>query len=209
MDLASQALSTLTHGSSTAEREQPVPETWVERIFTRLTAQLGSKVADLYGGIDPAVVKTEWCEALAGFDPSEIARGIEACRTRVFAPTLGEFLRLCRPALDPEIAWIEAVAAMQERAQGKTGEWSHPAVYRAAHQMAYELRTGSFKDHRKRWEWLLNREFPKGWLLGVPKPTAAIGYQPDAGCRLPNEGERQKLADLRKNIAPAAPKEAA
>lgn len=206
MKTASQALSTWNPGALTDR--QPVPEVWVERIFTRLTAQLGSKIADLYGGIDAAAVKAEWAQALSGFEPAEIGRGIESCQTRVFAPTLGEFLRMCRPALDPEIAWIEACEGMQARGRGEVGDWSHPAVYRAAHQIAFELRAGSFKEHRKRWEWLLDREFRKGWLLGVPKPMTALGHQ-QASTRPPTPEERQALASLRGQIAPsAAPEDA-
>lgn len=202
MEHASSALSMWKPGALT-ERE-PIPETWVEAIFTRLSAQLGSKIADLYGGVDPAAVKTEWADALSGFDPSEISRGLTACQARVFAPTLGEFLRLCRPALDPEIAWLEAVEGMAARENGRNGEWSHPAVYRAASSMAYELRTSDFKAQRKRWEWLLNREFPKGWLLGVPGSMVRIGNG-GTETRAPNAAERQALAELRGKCAPHNP----
>lgn len=200
MQTASKALSTWNPGALTDR--QPVPETWVEAIFTRLSAQLGAKVADLYGGVDPAAVKTEWAEALSGFDPSEISRGITSCQTRVFAPTLGEFLRLCRPALDPEIAWLEAAEGMAARERGHKGEWSHPAVYRAASSMAYELRTSDFKSQRKRWEWLLNREFPKGWLLGVPASMVRIANG-GTEARPPTADERKALSDLRSGIASA------
>lgn len=204
MKSASQALSTWNPGALTDR--QPLPTEWVERIFTRLEAQLGAKLLDLYANADNDAVKAEWAEALSGFDPSEILRGIQGCQTRVFAPTLGEFLRLCRPALNPEIAWLEAHDGMFQRERGHVGDWSHPAVYRAAHQMAFELRAGSFKEHRKRWEWLLDREFRKGWLLGVPQPMTALGHAANAGTRPPTEEERQKLASIRAEILPAPTK---
>jgi hypothetical protein len=142
-----------------------LPTPWVEKIFTRLSAQLGHKVADLYACVAPDIVKAEWGNALAGFHPNEIKRGIDACQTRIFAPTLGEFLRLCRPALDPETAWIEA----SENLAGEY-EWSHPAVRRAASQMSWELRSSTFAEMRKRWVWILEREFAQGWE--EPEPEA-------------------------------------
>lgn len=190
MQQAANALSTWTPGSLTDE--PAVPETWVESIFTRLSAQLGAKVADLWGGVPPETVKTEWAEALSSFEPSEISRGLKACQTRAFAPTLGEFLRLCRPALDPEIAWLEAAEGMAARARGQTGEWSHAAVYRAASGFEHELRAGSFAQHRKVWTWRLEREMRKGTLLGVPKPMQALPNNPTTRGPTPDEWERLK-----------------
>jgi hypothetical protein len=119
MQQAANALSTWNPGSLTDD--PAVPETWIEAIFTRLSAQLGAKVADLWGGVPPETVKTEWAEALASFERAEITRGLKACQTRAFAPTLGEFLRLCRPALDPEVAWLEASEGMRDRARVAAG----------------------------------------------------------------------------------------
>lgn len=155
-----------------------LPTPWVEKIFTRLSAQLGHKVADLYACVAPEDVKAEWGCALAGFHPAEIGRGLNACQTRVFAPTLGEFLRLCRPALDPELAWIEAVDGL---AAGEGFEWSHPAVRRAARTMPYEIRSQSFAQCRKRWAWTLDREFEKGWEVepSAPKIKMATRKAPE------------------------------
>lgn len=135
-----------------------LPVAWVEKIFKRLAAQLGHKIADLYASVDPQDVKAEWGSAMADFHPEEIKRGLDACQTRVFAPTLGEFLRLCRPALDPETAWVEAV-------ENRDGQftWSHPAVRRTAGQMSWELRTSTFAANRRRWTMVLEREFAAGW----------------------------------------------
>lgn len=206
MQTASQALSTWNPGALTDPGAVPVA--WVEMIFTRLSAQLGSKVADLYGGVPPATVKAEWADALAGFDPSEISRGLKCCQTRVFAPTLGEFLRLCRPALDAETAWLEAADGMAQRVTGETGDWTHPAVYRAARGLEHELRSGSFKEHRRMWEWRLERELRKGWGNPVPPSLMRLPSMGPGGVpgRAPTTEERQRLADLRERMGvPPAP----
>ena len=119
----------------------PLPTPLVEQVFTRLTAQLGAKIADLYAGVDPVNVKAEWADGLAGYSYDEIMRGLKACQTRIFPPTLGEFCRFCRPALDPETAWLEAQACMAQREAGAVGDWTHAAVFRAAQAMGFELRT--------------------------------------------------------------------
>lgn len=173
----------------------PLPQRWVARIFDRLTAQLGAKVADLYAGVPAESVQAEWAEALAGFAPVEIDRGIRACQTRVFAPTLGEFVRLCRPGLDPEIAWFEAGEGMRAREAGECGDWTHPAVYRAAGHFAFELKTSTFAQVRRRWEWTLQREFAKGWGEDVAAPAPRIEHKP--ALRQPTEAERKALAGLR------------
>jgi hypothetical protein len=199
MKRADQALTNLSMSNGTMSAEKaPIPESLVEGIFTRLSAQLGAKVADLWGGVPPSAVKAEWAEALAGYNASELSRGLKACQTRAFGPTLGEFLRLCRPALDPEVAWAEAQAATQQRAQGAIGEWSHPAVYRAARDFEHELRTGTYRQFRKAWEWRLDREFSKGWQEDVQEPVQAIPHNPRT--RSATAAEREHLTRLRKAL---------
>lgn len=187
MQTAHTALSTLKPGY--LADHQPAPAAWIGRVFDRLSAQFGARLADLYAGVPPEHVRDEWADALADFHSSEIARGLKACQSRQFAPNLGEFLRMCRPALDPEVAWLEAYYGMRSRAHGDVGEWSHPAVYRAAAQFQFELRSGQFRDHRKAWTWLLEREFAAGWGHEVPAPLVQIGHtrQPKAAPPCPEK----------------------
>ncbi|MES2187292.1 MAG: hypothetical protein V4505_22270 [Pseudomonadota bacterium] len=160
---------------------EPLPRRFVARVFERLGAQLGARMADLYAGVAPELVQVEWAEGLAGFVDDELRRGIAACRSRVFAPTLGEFMRLCRPGLDPELAWLEASAGLRARDGGALGAWSHPAVYRAACAMAFELRSDSYTRHKKRWAWELDRAFADGWGEGVPPPAPRLPHRPRTG----------------------------
>jgi len=174
---------------------RPIPRAWVARVFDRLTAQLGAKVADLYANADPRKVQAEWAAGLASYHEAEISRGIAACRERAFAPTLGEFLRLCRPALDPEWAWHEAGDCLRQREAGQVGDWSHPAVWRAACTMNTEVRSGDYQRHRTRWTYTLKREFAAGWGEGVKPPAMRIEH--NVKTRGPTEAERAALASLR------------
>lgn len=159
----------------------PIPTRWVEDLFARLTAIVGSAMGTVYAGADPELVKAEWAEALAGFSADEIKRGIAAVRTRRFPPNLPEFLHLCRPALDPEIAWHEAEAGMRAHAAQQAFAWSHPAVFWAAREFAYDLRTSSFAACRKRWEPALAAMWSLHAWPTIPDPQAKrVDHQPPA-----------------------------
>ena len=165
-----------------------------QNVFSRLEAQLGAKIADLFASAPKEAVLTEWASALSGFTKREVNRGLAICQTRIFAPTLGEFTRLCRPALDPEIAWLEAAEGLRARNAGELGEWSHPAVYRAATTMPFELSSSSFRQCQKVWTWRLEKEFAKGWGE-VPPVALRVGHEV-AKAAGPNAEQKKKIADL-------------
>ncbi len=185
MQHISQTLSTCTPpslGNPVAKHEgglkPPIANHVATRIgaevFARLIAQFGAKLLDQWAAAPGA--RDEWGCALADFHPAEIERGLTACRSRVFVPVLGEFLQLCRPALDPEAAWHEAAAGMAARERGEQGAWTHPAIYRAAQQMQWELRTATHATQRKRWAAILARQLAAGWG-DIPPPTLRITQQ--------------------------------
>jgi hypothetical protein len=177
-----------------ADGQLALPERMVARVFTRLRSRLGNKMADLYEGIDPAKVRAEWSTSLADMTPEELARGVNATRNAVFAPTLGEFRRMCRPALDPEVAWHEAQTGLQARDRGEVGEWSHPAVWRAAASMAWEVKTGTWRNSRARWTAALNKEFEQGWGEPVPPVPQKIEHRPTR--RTMPDDVRERMASL-------------
>lgn len=145
----------------------------VQYVFDSMKGQLGAKVADMWQGVDPSIIEREWSAGLAGFQRSELERGLMACRDRKFAPTLGEFTNLCRPALDPEYAWHEALDGLRERDGGESGEWTHPAVFFAAINMSVAVRGGEYPKHRTAWARVLKREIANGWRE-IPKPAMRV-----------------------------------
>lgn len=177
---------------------EPLPQHWVGKLFERLSGQFGSKMADLYLGIPPDVVQQEWAAGLAGFSGPELARGLDACRRRTFPPTIGEFAPLCRPALDAEAAWWEAGACLRQRDEGEVGDWTHPAIWRAACSMSLEVRSGELKQHRKRWSFLLKRELAKGLGDEVPIPVTLIAHNVKTGP--PSAEIRRALSALRQSF---------
>ncbi len=201
MKQAANALTTLKlkPGALMESRtDEPLPLELVANVFTVLTGQLGSKVADLWGGVPPGDVQAEWAAGLAGFRPQELARGLAACRNRRFAPTLGEFTVLCRPALDSEWAFLEAGDGLRARDSGEAGVWSHPAVYRAACAMGMEVRSGDWKAVRTRWGYVLARELAQGWGDDVRPPVPRLKNEVRTGP--PSEEVRRKLDELRLKV---------
>jgi hypothetical protein len=76
-----------------------------------------------------------WAEAFEEdrVTPDEIATGIRNLPKMYvdWAPNLGQFLKACRPKLDPLAALDEAVRQMRMRQECKD-KWSHPAIFWAA-----------------------------------------------------------------------------
>lgn len=91
----------------------------------------------MWAGTDLASVKAVWAEELGRLTPKAIAHGVEACKKggRRFAPTLPEFLELCKPT--PEslgipakpIAFNEAMAI--SCGSKRREDCSHPVVWHA------------------------------------------------------------------------------
>ncbi len=78
-----------------------VPEHVVDDLFTRLTAIYGQRFVDMWHQAEPQVFRETWGLGLKGFTANEIKRGIGACFHTKYAPTLPEFLELCRPPPKP------------------------------------------------------------------------------------------------------------
>jgi hypothetical protein len=143
----------------------------VRELFKRLQGILGTALGSVYSGADADLVIDEWGRALASFTEQELRNGLDRVATRRFAPNLPEFLQLCRPALDPETAWNEAAEGMREHAEGRRFAWSHPAVYFAAREMNYELRTSTFRAQSRRWEYELACQWSRKLFEPIPDPT--------------------------------------
>lgn len=144
-------------------------------------------------------MKRTWAEALAGYSPDEIKRGLEACLTRVFPPTLPEFLMLCRQPLDFEAAFVEAVEQLRLREAGED-RWSHPAIYWAAASIGqFDMRNASWGSIKARWTAALQAELSKREWPEIPPRREAL---PAPGrCTVPPDVAQQRLAGIRDMLA--------
>lgn len=157
------------------EAPPPVPVAWAARVIERMQALYGAKFAQQWEGIEPARLAEAWAQEIADYTAEEIQRGLASCRGRTFPPTLPEFLGLCRPTLNPETAYHEAVAGMSARSRGVIGQWSHPGVFWAARRVgAYDLLNMGWQAIRGRWEYALRDVMAQGKWEPVPHPRQRL-----------------------------------
>ena len=163
---------TMTLESSTSTT--PLPEKWVERLFERMLLEYGKRFGDQWEKADMDKLIAHWANELAGYSRAELKRGVDALSTREWPPTLPEFKKLCRRPLDATAAYYEAIAGTQERANGKYGKWSHPAIYWAAMPLSFDLREQTYSQIKTRWEAALNEQLDKGEWPEIPQPMVAL-----------------------------------
>ncbi len=123
--------------------------------------------------------KAAWAEGFdeEGLTPHDVAEGLRTCRRMSpdWPPSLGEFLRACRPGLVPENAFYDAVAGMAARRRGELGAWCHPAVYWSAVNVgSHDLLNCGYSVMKTRWERALAEELARGVWREIPTPSVAL-----------------------------------
>ena len=172
----STALAELS-GTSQAS-QSALPDTWIEKLFQKMEDRYGDLWATRYGSFPRSRVKQTWAEDLGDLSGEEVARGVAACRSAKFPPTLPEFRALCRPPIGFEIAFHEAVQQMSARESGKD-RWTSPAIFWAAVTIgAFDLRNGSWQSLEKRWRKVLQAEIDKGEWQPIPVRAVALPAPP-------------------------------
>jgi len=151
-----------------------MPISWVERIFDQMLLTYGKKFTDQWGGADPDKLIKFWCAGLAGYAGNEIKRGLSGLDVREWPPTLPEFKKMCRPSIDPLIAYYEAVSGLQERLKGEVGTWSHPAIFHASKGLQFDLLNQTYSQIKVRWETALAEQMEKGRWEEINKPVLMI-----------------------------------
>jgi hypothetical protein len=146
-----------------------------------------------------------WAEGFVeeGITMAEIKRGIaECCRLFDWPPSFAEFVKACRPALDYERAFAEAVEQMRRRDAGED-RWSTPAVYWAATKLGNDLQAHPYASLKGRWQAALDdavQSIRTGKLPdAVPQRRESL---PAPGqCSVPPEVAKQRLAGIRDMLA--------
>lgn len=143
-------------------------------LLNRIRAMYGQKFIDQWRGVTPGEMKEIWSVALADYSLEEVLHGLVACMSRIWPPTLPEFLTLCRPPMDYEETFFEAVKQMRKREVG-TDQWSRPAIYWAAVEFgSWDLRNASWDRAKARWTRLLDEQLGKTDLPPVPPRMDAL-----------------------------------
>lgn len=137
----------------------------------------------------------------------EIATGLRNCRKMFdWPPSLPEFLKACRPPIDKESAYVEAVEQMRRRhsADAKVRameSWSHPAIFWAAASFGPDLATYRHDQVAGRWSAALDKaleDYKRGGDRSVvPPPRVAL---PPPESSLTPEQRQEKIDHLKKEL---------
>lgn len=183
-----------TRQETSAANHAALPDEWMDRLFSRLSAMYGSKFADLWRGCNLAEVKTVWAKDLGGMSREELAAGVVGCRGRDWPPTLPEFLKLCRPPVDFGAALTEAIAQTIRR---KTGEdvWSSKAIFWAAQAVtSFELENRTRRDLEPLWREAFGRELAKGAWPDIPERATALPAPGETHTKAVADGAIERMA---------------
>ncbi|MTW11414.1 hypothetical protein GM658_12485 [Pseudoduganella eburnea] len=178
---------------------QALPISWVESLFKRMHFSYGARFADMWAGVNPDEMKQHWAQRLGELSRSELATGYRMLESRDWPPTLPEFIKLCRPNLDPEPAFYEALAQgiKRERADPHDPDvWSHPAIYWAWVKIgAFAIANQGYEALRPRWVDALRHYVELPGLEAVPEKRQELPAPGKA--RLRPERARELLSQLR------------
>jgi hypothetical protein len=142
-----------------------------------------------------------WAEGFVeeGVTMAEIKRGLSECR-RMFdwPPSFAEFLKACRPAMDYERAFMEAVEQMRRREAGED-RWSMPAVYWAATKLGSDLSSHPYQSLKGRWQAALDEAIEAIRTGKLPNeiPQRREALPAPGHCSVPPEVAKQRLAAIR------------
>lgn len=144
-------------------------------VVSEMRLMYGAKFGQQWQGLTPRELKESWDQKLSGMTEVEIRAGLVACLSRDWPPTVPEFLRLCRPWMNPEVAYHEAVHGMSCRRGGEIGQWSHPAIYWAAVATGtHDLLNSTYSTMKARWERAFSDELSKGQWAAIPEVREAL-----------------------------------
>lgn len=93
-----------------------MPDSWIEKIFSKFEGRYGSLFLDRWRGCDMANVRATWAEELANFadKPECIGHALRTLGTQKYPPTLPEFLEACRQAPRKEAPALRHVPTAED-----------------------------------------------------------------------------------------------
>lgn len=84
----------------------PLPASWVDHLFAKLSVRYGAAFLRQWPDADPALVKADWAEVLEGFDGASLAYALRYLPTER-PPNALQFRDICRRAPVAEAPKIE------------------------------------------------------------------------------------------------------
>ncbi len=164
------ALSTSTDWPAHA-----LPEDWIKSLFNQMALAYGNRFTDMWRGLNTTELKRHWAVALATLTDEELIHGVGALKMREWPPMLPEFIKMCRPVMDPVVAYHEALEQGGRRERGEDDSWSSPAVFWAWRKIGqYDFSRLAYAILKPRWEAALAAEMAKDAHPPVPPQLVAL-----------------------------------
>lgn len=152
-----------------------LPERIIEWLFDQMLSKWGKGFVDKWSVVDPEKLKRDWAKALGNLSESEFRHGVAKMNGFDRPPSQPEFLKACRPDVNPLNAYYEALEGSRSRERGEVGTWSHPAIFWASVRVsAFELMNQSYSQIRARWESALALELSKHQWEPIEAPKLHI-----------------------------------
>lgn len=168
-------MSTRDLSTSTPWPVNAIPEAVMKKFFLKMTNTYGVKFLDQWAGIPMRNVQMEWAEVMATLTQAELTTGWHKISTRDWPPTLPEFMKMCRPTLDPQVAYYEALEQGARRQRGEQEAWSSPAIFWAwAAIGAHDFNQLGYAVLKPRWERLLSAELAKPQQEPIPALAVSL-----------------------------------
>ena len=211
------ALSTLKQNGWLESRKWPDGSSCslMDRLFNRMDGTYPNRWRSAFANQSAiANWREAWAEAFdeERITAEEVKRGIVECRRRYdWPPSLAEFLKACRPPIDYEETYHEAVEQMRRR-ESDTDRWSSPAVYWAAVNVgSFDLQSSRYDQIKGRWKRALDEaisEILAGRLANnVPKRFVALPAPGQITLTPEEAGERMAEIMAKLRMATAMPDE--
>ena len=111
----------------------------------------------------------------------EAKAGIDRCiELYTWPPSFPEFLKACRPSLDYEAAFCEAVEQMQKRNDEEDERWSNPAIYWASVKLGVDIMNTVYLNVKVRWKSALDEAIHKvqAGILPTEIPVRKVSLPP-------------------------------
>lgn len=153
----------------------------IEQLWNRLHGIYLDKWKRMFGG---EIEMENWRESMVEqlelhrIAPLEVQFGLDNCPKMypVYPPTVGEFIGACRPPLDAQKSFYEAVEGMAARDMGLEFTWSHPAIYWAAVTVGFELRVSPYDRVAARWSSVLRDVHARGQWMEIKPPSKQLPW---------------------------------
>ena len=175
--------------------QNALPKKVIEWLFDKMLSKWGKQFVDRWQYVDADKLLLDWAKALHGLTELEFRRGVAKLDTFDWPPSQPEFLKACRPEVNPLTAYYEAIEGARSRERGEVGTWSHPAIFWASVRVStFDLLSLSYSQIKTRWEACLALELEKGNWEPIPAPMLML---PSSKIRLSREEAGRMLRELK------------